>query len=61
MEVSWKELAEIVESVYGGYVDWDEEFFICPECNEIILSEDFPHYSGYMCPVCENILEDEYE
>ena len=34
--MNWDRLANEVELVYGGYVDRDEEFFICPECDEPI-------------------------
>lgn len=30
----WEKLAKAVEKEYGCQVDWDEEFFICPECGE---------------------------
>ena len=35
-KMNWDRLANEVELVYGGYVDRDEEFFICPECDEPI-------------------------
>ena len=37
MKWSWYYVAQyIIEPVYGGYVDWEEEFFECPECGEPI-------------------------
>ena len=44
----------IIEPVYGGYVDWEEEFFECPECGEPIYKCDYPYIDiGMICPVCE--------
>lgn len=59
--LSWESMAKKVEEVYGVYVDWDEKFFICPECDEPIYKEDYPVYipdmnENYICPVCEEIL-----
>lgn len=48
----WEEVAHIVEDVYGGYVDWDEEFYICPECEEPIYADDWSDISG-TCPICD--------
>ena len=70
----WEKVAHEVEVVYGGYVDWEERFFNCPECNESIYECDWTdadfalnhyfdgHVVGY-CPVCEEKLlrEDEDE
>lgn len=51
--MTWYALARIVESEYGGYVDWDECFFLCPECGEPIYKEDYPFIDDECCPVCE--------
>lgn len=52
----------IIEPVYGGYVDWDEEFFLCPECGEPIYKCDYPYIDmGMICPVCEIMVEEEEE
>ena len=55
MAWSWYYVAKyVVELVYGGYVNWEEEFFICPECGEPIYKCDYPHFVlGMVCPVCE--------
>ena len=51
---AWDYVASKVEEDYGGYVDWDEHFYICPECGEPILRADYDHMkSGTICPVCE--------
>ena len=56
----WYWAAKIVEEDYGSFVNWEEEYFICPECGEPVYADDwhdndFSH--GYICPICE--LEDE--
>ena len=63
MNWSWDYVAHyIVELVYGGYVDWDEEFFECPECGEPIYKCDYPNFEiGMICPVCEFMSEDDEE
>lgn len=55
-EYGWYWAAKIVEEDFGGYVNWEEEYFICPECGEPVLADDwddtdFSH--GYICPICE--------
>ena len=73
----WEKLAHEAETVYGCFVDWEEEFFICPECGEPIYKSDWTDEDFAMgryynprvglklyCPVCENIIigeEDEEE
>lgn len=60
--LTWESMAKAVEEVYGVYVDWDEKFFICPECDEPIYAEDYNHFivdmnGDYHCPVCEEVLD----
>lgn len=68
--MNWERLAKEVELVYGGYVDREEEFFVCPECDEPIYKCDWTDsdfamgrtYRGRLrlyCPCCENKLVDE--
>ncbi len=60
MAWSWQYVATFVEKDYGSYVDWDEEFFICPECGEPIYKCDYPYIdSGMICPVCEVMVDEE--
>lgn len=55
----WNEFAEAVQSVYGGEVDFEEEYARCPECNDPIFKYDWPNHNFATCPVCEwNIKED---
>ena len=59
----WDKMAKVVEAEYGGYVDWDEEFFNCPECGEPIYkcdwdAEELVTDGGeYFCPVCESVID----
>lgn len=59
-EYGWNWAAKVVEEEFGGYVIWDEEYFFCPECGEVVDSldwddDDFSY--GTICPICE--LRDE--
>lgn len=59
-EYSWNWAAKMVEEEFGGYVNWDEEYFICPECGEVVDSLDWDEKEftyGTICPICE--LRDE--
>jgi len=59
--MDWRELAHRVDCVYGGYVDYDERFFICPHCAEPIYSYDWEDWDGPedVCPVCGDVIEGE--
>ena len=35
---NWEQASKFCEEIFSAYVDWDEEFFNCPECNEPIYS-----------------------
>ena len=54
--MNWEYAAKMCEDVYGIFVDWEERFFICPECDEPIYECDFSEFS--ICPVCEFEWED---
>jgi predicted RNA-binding Zn-ribbon protein involved in translation (DUF1610 family) len=62
-QISWEKAKEIVDEVYGSgwsLVGEDEDEFICPECEDPILREDYPildfcrENKTFICPVCEN-------
>ena len=50
----WEINARLVENVYGGFVDWDERFYICPECGEPVYECDWTakDFDEYLCPIC---------
>ena len=50
----WKDAAKYCRREYGIHVDNGEEFFICPDCGEPILKEDWEDYENWdECPICE--------
>ena len=50
---TWEEAASYCENTYGSFVNWEEEFFVCPECDEPILKEDWDKHNFTLCPICE--------
>lgn len=65
--VNWNTVASCVENIYGGIVDWDKKYFVCPDCGEPIYADDFPDFEVipavqtkinqedneyYICPIC---------
>ena len=52
-KMSWERVARHCEEEYGTHIDWDEEFFICPECGEPIYKDDWDADELRVCPVCE--------
>ncbi len=54
--MSWEAAAKFCEDTFGVYVDWEERFFHCPECDEPIYECDFDNFA--MCPICETHWED---
>jgi hypothetical protein len=53
-EWTWEDCAKYCEENYGVYVDWEEEYFICPECDEPIYADDWDDHDLWnLCPICE--------
>lgn len=64
-QISWEKAKEIVDEIYGngwslvGEDDCEDEF-ICPECEDPVLKEDYPlldfcrENKTFKCPICEN-------
>ena len=49
----WKDAAKYCRREYGVQVDNGEEFFICPDCQEPILKEDWKDHENWdECPIC---------
>lgn len=59
--VTWEEMAHKMEEVFGAYVDWEEEFFQCPEDEDYVHKEDYPLMNGYVCPICETDFSADFE
>ena len=49
---AWYGMARKCEEDYGSHVDYEEDFFICPECGEPLLVEDWPKHNWDICPIC---------
>lgn len=56
--MTWKQAANSIAEVYGCSVNYEEGFFICPECGEPIYSCDWQDHDFNTCPVCEFEMED---
>ena len=54
--MNWDQAADVCEKVYGVYVNWEERYFICPECDEPIYEDDWSNSDMDMCPICEFIF-----
>lgn len=50
----WESNAKYVENVFGGYVDWEERFYECPECGEPVYECDWSvnELCDELCPIC---------
>lgn len=50
----WESNAKYVENVFGGYVDWEERFYECPECGEPVYEYDWTEedLKDTICPIC---------
>lgn len=59
----WEKNAKEIEEVYGDYVDWEEKFYICPECGEPVYKCDWDEsdLSRFLCPICEDGNVDEWD
>lgn len=54
---TWEEVAKILVEVYGSYLDEEEPFVVCPECEEPIYECDYDGSDGefddgVLCPIC---------
>lgn len=52
---AWYDNAIAARNLYGVYVDWEDCFYLCPECGEPIYGEDWSEddLEEFLCPVCE--------
>lgn len=57
----WVENAKMVAED-GGVVNWEERYYECPICGEIIAEEDYApeELEDYICPVCMDEDDDWY-
>ena len=63
MGIIWEQMAHLVEVNYGCQVDWEERFFICPDCGEPIYECDWADSDlvsttdTFICPICDGIID----
>ena len=59
----WESNANYVARVYGSFVDWDERFYLCPECGEPVYECDWDENTlcDEYCPICGFMEEDAEE
>lgn len=50
--LSWLTAAVYCEETFGVHVDMAEGFFVCPECGELLLCEDWKRHNWETCPIC---------
>ena len=55
--MTWEQAAEYCYLTFGIQVDYEERFFMCPECDEPIYEEDWGDCDFSMCPICETYFE----
>ena len=49
----WEQNACAVSNIFGGFVNWVERFYNCPECGEPIYECDWDvDELDPICPVC---------
>ena len=56
---AWEKMARSVWESCGVQIDWDERFFICPDCGEPIYEADWDDEDlcldgNFICPICES-------
>lgn len=56
--MTWEDAARFCKKTFGVYVDWEERFFICPECDDLVAEEDWEDENLVMCPICETYWTD---
>lgn len=49
---NWEAAANIAEEVYGVYVNWEERYFVCPECDDVVYECDWEDEDLSVCPIC---------
>ena len=56
--MNWESTAKMCEEVFGAYVDWEERFFHCPECGDVVYEVDWEDHDWRICPICETVWEE---
>ena len=55
----WARRARQAAADYSVRVDWDERFYICPECGEPVYEDDWQEEDlvDFICPICNMEIE----
>ena len=56
--MNWEKTAKMCQDTFGIHIDWEERFFICPECDEPIYECDWEDHNWDECPVCGTLWEE---
>ena len=56
--MTWEQAAIFCYNTFGIFVDWEERYFLCPECQEPLLEEDWDEHDFTICPVCEIVFKE---
>lgn len=50
----WQRYATYLADECGVFVDWEEEFYICPKCGKPVYECDWGIISliQFVCPIC---------
>ena len=52
--MTWEQAVEYLQNTMNVYVDEEEGFFVCPECDEPIYKCDWEDHPDFIiCPICE--------
>ena len=50
--MDWLVTATYCEEEYGISLNTKEGYFVCPECAEPLLFENWPKHDWETCPIC---------
>lgn len=60
----WEFTARQCAELYGSFIDWDERFYVCPECFNRIYEDQYDRNCDYSmgkggpcCPNCGAIVQ----
>ena len=59
--MNWEKTAKFCEETFGSYVDWEERFFHCPECDDVVYECDWEDHDFEICPIGEFNFEEDAE
>ena len=59
--MSYWEIAARLAEESGAEVNWDEEYFVCPHCEDLVFSDDWIEADMkdddcIVCPICLELM-----